>query len=489
MTTFRLASHGVSWMIGAQFVVSGGQFIYSAVTARLFTPTEFGGFAAALSLQGLLILLTTTGLPSIVLRERSLSQTDVIAVRVYAGVGGLLAASVFFLLSPAWLVLLNAPSGQQYIGLLTIALGLGPFAALESALLRREARPVADSASIILAFGVPAVVAVIAAFTTREAWVLALTTALSPIVLFAAAGTARKASYRAGGPQRHRDLLRFASTLSVQNVVFLVIGQAPGWLVSAVLGAGSLGQYSRANTLAGMPSTALSTALNRALQPHWWKLEAAEPTKRAIRDTAILAGSLSFPIFAVLAAVGSDLSVLWLGPGWESASQLVPWLAVSFGLQVPFTLLASSLEMRGIFWPVRFSQLGLATGLGIGLTAFFFTRDIRVAAMATALSQMLGLITLIGTMAKSSFLPAPTLYWALGVPFAWAIVVGGLAWLGNAGAGILGWTLLGSPELASVLCGGALGALGWASTFRWQPVSRTLAERGVSLPALMRKTV
>lgn len=489
MTTFRAASHGVGWMLGAQLVVSGGQFLYSGVTARLFTPTEFGGFAAALSLQGLLILLTTTGLPSIVLKERTLSRTDLVSVRVYAAVGGLLAATLFFFLSPLWLALLNAPSGQQYIGLLTIALALGPMAAIESALLRKEERPIADSITIIMAFVVPAAVAVIVALTVREAWAIALTTALGPLVLFSAATTARKVGHQAPGPQRHRELLGFASKLSTQNVVFLVVGQAPGWLVSAVLGAGSLGQYSRANTLAGMPSTALSTALNRAIQPHWWKLEEVETTKRAIRDTAILAGSVSFPIFAVLAAVGPDLSVLWLGPGWESASLLVPWLAISFGLQVPFTILANSLEMRGLFRPVRFAQLGLVAGLGIGFLAFFATRDVRVAAMATVLSQLVGLIVLVGTMAKSSFLASRTLYSALGLPFAWALVVGCFAVLGSKSAEALGWTILSSPETASVLSGGFLGACAWALTFRWQPASRTLTERGVPLPSMMRKSM
>lgn len=486
MTIFHVASRGAVWVLGAQLIIGVGQFLYSAVTARIFTPTEFGGFAAALSLQTLLILVTTTGLPSIILREKTLTRADVRLVRAYALAGGAIAAIAFWLVSPPWLMILKAPNGMEYVPLLTIALVLGPIASIESSMLRREGRSVADAMTFILAFAVPSAVAVLAAVTVREAWVLALVTVLNPVILGVSSALARRMRYAGIGHMRHRELLEFAWKVTVQNTVFLLIGQVPSWAVSGLLGASSLGQYSRASTLTGTPSTSLSNALNRAIQPHWRKLADETTTANAIRDTASLTANLAFPLFALLATIGPDLSVLWLGPGWEEAGELVPWLAVAFGLQVPFGMLAGSLELRGHFGPVRVAQLGLAAGLVTGLSVFVMTRDAQMAAGAAALSQATGLLALIGAMAKTSHLRAWSLLGAFGPPLVWSIGVGLVGFIGVETAHNLSWTIIGSSEFASVIAGGVLSLLVWVATFRWQPASRVLAIRGVRLPSFMR---
>jgi lipopolysaccharide exporter len=476
-------------MLAAQLFVGVGQFLYSAITARIFVPADFGAFAAALSLQGLLILITTTGLPSIVLKEDSLTRGDVKSIRLYSLVGGLTAAIAFVLLCPSWLGVLNAPAGTEFVPLLAIALIFGPIASIESAMLRREARSLADAITLIVAFSGSASIAVLVALLGHESWALALATALNPVILGIGAASARRTRYVENGRTPHRRMLRFASNVSTQNVVFLLIGQAPSWVISGMLGPSSLGQYSRASTLAGIPSTSLSTALSRAIQPYWRNLRSGEVTSLATRDAAVLTGSLAFPLFATLAIVGPDLTALWLGPGWDEARDLVPWLAVAFGLQVPFGVLASSLEMRAQFRPIRFSQLGLASGLLLGMFAFALTTDVRVAAAASALSQAAGLIALVWAMARTSYIRVWSLLCALGVPLLWAIGIGFGSWVGVETSHHYSWTIFGSSDLAAVISGCVLALLLWAGTFQWQPASKTLASRGVPLPRLLRRRV
>ncbi|WEO77986.1 oligosaccharide flippase family protein [Cryobacterium sp. SO2] len=485
-TTFDVARRGAGWTLTAQVVVGLGQIVYSGFTARIFTPAEFGGFAAALSLQGILMLLANTGLPSVVMKERELSKRDVGRVRIYGLVGGLMAAAGYLLVSPVWLVALNAPSGTEFVPLLAVALVLAPIASIESAMLRREGRPFADSMVIVAAFVVPSVAGVCVAYTWREAWALALVTALYPVTLGVGAALSRRVRYTSSGGSAQRTLLSFATTVSAQNLVFLVLGQLPGWAVSAVLGSASLGHYSRAGTLAGIPSTSLAGALSRAVQPHWRKLVDEQTTAKAIRDTAILTSSLALPMFATLVVLGPSLTTVWLGPGWEEAAQIVPWLAASYGLQVPFTVLANSLEMRGHFGPVRAAQLGLGAGLSVGLAFFLLTENVQVAAAATVLSQGCGLLALLLAMARTSFVARRRLLSAVVVPLAWAALIGVVGLGGVTAAQTLGLSIAGSSDVASVLVGGLAAALVWLATIRWQPVSRVLAERGIRLPTPLR---
>jgi lipopolysaccharide exporter len=488
MSTFLVASRGVGFMIATQVIIGVGQFVYSAVTARAFTPTEFGSFAAALSLQGLLILLTTTGLPSIVLREASLTRTDVVWIRLYALIGGSIAGLIFLVLSPYWILLLGAPGGSQFLPLLAAALVIGPLAGVESSLLRREGRPTADMTTFLLAFVVPAGVAVAVVLTVREAWAMSLVTLLYPVVLGGSSAALRRMRYMEPGSRRHGILLGFAWKVSAQNVGFLLISQASGWVLSATLGASALGAYSRAGTLAGVPGTAISTALNRAVQPHWRKLSEPESTARAIRDATLFTSNLAFPMFAILAVVGPDLAAIWLGPGWGEVGILLPWLAVAFGVQVPFGVLASSLEMRGHFSVVRLGQVGLVAGLAVGIGVFLATKDPRMAAVAAALSQVVGLLALLGAMTKTSHTKFRSLLWAVGLPAIWACGVGLFALAGIELSHDLSWRLFGNMELAATTVGVAISLAVWIGSFRWQPASQALAERGVPLPRFMKKS-
>jgi lipopolysaccharide exporter len=485
MSTFLTASRGVGWMIATQAIVGVGQFAYSAVTARIFTPAEFGSFAAALALQALLILLTTTGLPSLILRETALTKTDVAWIRFYALVGGVLAATLFLLLGPYWILLLGAPDGTQFFGLLAVALVLGPLAAVEASLLRRESRPGADSTTFLLAFTISALAAIAVALSVREAWALALVTVLNPVVLGASSALLRKTRWLEQGTSRHGRFLGFAWKVSAQNVVFLLIGQSPAWVLSATLGAAALGNYSRASTLLSTPAASLLNAINRAVQPHWRKLSEAQVISMAMRDVTVLTSNLTFSLFAVLAVLGPNLAAIWLGPGWGVVGELVPWLAIAFAVQVPFTVLVTSLEMRSRFTIVRLGQVGQVAGLLVGLGLFIFTGDAHMAAAAAALSQVTGFVMLLAAMRKSSHLTFGSLFWAAGLPALWGFGVAVVAWAGLSLSHLLSWRLLGSLILAEVAAGAALALVFWAVTFRWQPASAILSARGIRLPKIL----
>jgi lipopolysaccharide exporter len=485
MTTFQMASKGVSWMLGTQIIIGAGQFVYSAITARAFTPAEFGSCSAALGRLARRVLVTTTGLPSVVLREHSLSRTDVSWIRVYAIVGGIFAAILFILIAPLWIQLLRAPDASQFLPLLAVSLTLGPLAAVEASLLRRESRPMADAASFLLAFLLPAIVAITATVYIRQAWVLALATILAPITLGLSSALLRREKFLESGSARHASLLGFSGKVSLQNIVFLLIGSIQGWVLSATLGAAALGQYTRATTLANTPATAFSTALNRAIQPHWRKLNGESTTARAILDTTLLTSSLSFPVFALIAVVGPEFTPVWLGQGWDEVARLIPWLAAAGGLSVTFGILVTSLEMRELFHSVRMGQIGLAVGVAIGLTIFAFTKNIEAAGAGVLIAHALGLIALLSSMASSSHVSFRSLVWAATLPALWAVGVALVAFIAVSLCQVLEWKLLGNSNLMSLVTGTFAAAAFWTATFRWQPASRILQLRGVRLPRVL----
>lgn len=471
-------------------VISAGQLVYAALTARLFTPTEFGGFAAAISLMGLLALLTTTGLPSFVLKEPELGGRAVLTIRLCGLLGGILSAVVFVALVPSWLLILRAPEGHMYIALLAFSQAIGPSASIESALLRRELQPKKDALALLLSFMLASGCGALLALYIGQSWTLAVAVALQLLLLALFSRLFQTQKRVQGRPIFYRTVMEFTRKITAQNAGFFLLQRVPEWIVSALLGSSALGQFTRGTSLAQMPATALTAALNRAMQPYWRLVTRPHIADRAMNDAATLSAGIAFPIFGIVAVNAGALVYLWLGDGWEQAGALATLLTIGAGLAVPFGSLASGQEMRGNFKHVRRAQWSMAGALVIPLLLLFTTHAVWWAAAAVTISSFVGLFVMaISSATSHSGLRvrmrsrlvrrlASLALWSAGVS-----VVGLLAGLEAARLVSPAGRLTEAAMQISVA--GTVSAVAWLLTFRWHETNRVLRRRGVRLPALV----
>lgn len=479
MSTFRAALRGTSWALVAQVVTGIGQIAYSALTARLFSPNAFGELTAALSLHGLVVLCTATGLSSFILKEPHLHRSQIRAINLVVFSVALPSAAVFWVVSPIWLAWLNSPGGTVFVPLLTLATFASPIGAVQVALLRREGDGRADAAVFVVAFIVATGLATICAILVREPWTLALGMAGNPMILAVLARALRRAVYPVIHGRLTFDWLRFALRVVAQNLVFFGLGQVPTWALGANAAPATLGEFSRGNMLAHLPAFALSTALANGTQPHWRKVENNESRIRGVSEALMLGASLSFTGFAVLAALSLPLTSLWLGPGWDLAAEFARWLAIGFAMQVPTTLLANYLEVAGALSRVHGIQLANAAGLALGVAFLVVLHDFRLLLAGFVLSHLLGLVTAVFQVSAVLGTQSGRLLRQLALPLISAIGVGGVAYavahLVAVGTG--GGTALGN---AAQLCSGALAAATLVFlTRKWQPAFSILVARGV----------
>lgn len=468
--------------------MSIGQLVYAGVTARLFTPAEFGGFAAALSLMGVLALLTTTGLPSFVLKEPHLSKRAVARIRLIGAFGGVLSSAVFVSLMPYWLLILRAPEGQSFLYLLALGQALGPSSAIESALLRRELQPRRDAFTLLLSFLLSSAFSLVLAITLRESWVLGIAVALQPAILGISARFLQKEVYTSQEILDFRTVFRFTRRITAQNTGFFLLQKVPEWMVSSSLGSGALGQYVKGSSLAQMPASALSSALNRAMQPHWRLIKVPGIADRALSDAAILAAGIAFPIFGIVAANAGAIVDLWLGDGWEQAGALATFMAIGAGLAVPFASLANGQEMRGNFKHVRRAQWSMALAL-IGPLAFLLlTRELLWSAAAAAISPCVGLAVIAASSRESDIqvrVRQRRVRRLVSVA-SWSAVASVAGWaVGLEAADLVGTADRSAQAAVQILVAGAVSSIVWLLTFRWHETNRVLRRRGVRIPTLI----
>jgi len=487
MSGFRGVSRGLPWSLVAQIIMSGGQLVYAAMTARLFTPGEYGGFAAAVSLMGILSLLTTTGLPSFVLREAELGKRAVLKIRLCGLVGGILSSIAFLLLVPFWLMVLRAPEGHLYVGLLAIGQAIAPAASIESAILRRELHARNDALALLVSFVLACGFALSLALITRQSWTLAVLVVVQSVLLALLSRLFQSEKRAQGEPVVYKKIVEFTRNITAQNTGFFLLQRLPEWIMSASLGSSALGQYARGASLAQMPATALNAALNRAMQPYWRLVSKTDVADKAMNDAAILSAGVSFPAFGIVAVNAGALVDLWLGKGWEQAGALATLLAIGAGLAVPFGGLASSQEMRGNFKHVRRAQWSMAISLVIPLLFLFLTHVVWWAAAAVTISSLVGLYVMaISSTSSGNGLRVrmrSQLAWRLGSLVLWSAGVSLIGWFAGLAAAKM---VSSSGQLAvaatQVGVAGTVSLSAWLLTFRWHETNRVLRRRGVRLP-------
>jgi len=485
MSGVKAAAAGARWTIGCQIFVSAAQFVVSGITSRIFSPVDFGSFAAAVSLLGILTLMTTTGLPSYVLKESTLSTGQISRIRGIAAVVGAVTAACYLVVAPFWLDLLKAGEGDQYLWLMAAAQAVGPIGGVESALLRRELDLKRDTVTVLLSFVVSALAGLLLAVSLRQAWALGVPMAISPVVLAISARFLQRRGYPGGQRLNGKELFHFARKITSQNVGFMLLQQTPGWVVSSVLGAGALGQFTKGVALAQMPATALTSIQSRIAQPHWRNAGSRRSFQDAVCDAAVLSSGVAFPAFAILSANGPFVINVWLGPGWALAGTMASTLAIGFALSIPFTLIAGSLEMRGEFRPARLAQWLMAGAMVPCVVALFLTRDVLWAGWMMLLSQITALVSLICVTKWENSNTVRRLMRGLVTGCFWAAAIGGS---GLGVAMMLGDGAEDSFRADATHLGVAVvvSTVVWAGTFRWHAVSGVLTRRGFILPSFFR---
>jgi lipopolysaccharide exporter len=475
MSRGKAAVRGGFWQLSAQILMAVAQFAYGAVTARILSPADFGSFSAALSLYGLLAVLTTTGFPSYVLSVTTLSRADIRRVRLLCGAASVVATCAFLLICPLWVSLLNTPRGTEFVWIIAFAQLIGPSAVLESALLRRENRPRADASVLLSSFLLATGISAALLAYLQNVWLLALNVALTQVLLGVFSLVVRNHSSGGGiSVTSTRSVLHFVRRVSTQNTTFVILTQVPNWSVGAFGGATSLGQFSRATSLTSLPATALQSAFIRTLQPHWRDLPEPRAYVGALQRSVVLTMGLVAMVFGTIAGLGGYLSTLWLGPGWEQVGSLVPWLAGAAGMQVVFALAANSAEMRSEFNLVRRAQVAFFVGLLPALALMVHFDSLVLAGLALLTSQLAALVTLLIGIARSS---GPSWSYLLAPVGAHAVIwvlIGGLARLGAWVADERQWVLGGSSDAASVVLGCLAAAVGAAVVLLTVPSFRSV---------------
>lgn len=401
-----------------------------AVLARLLTPSEFGLFAAAVTVIEFARPLSTLSMDHAIVQSKTLGRGSA-ALASWLALGLSACVAAFIGLEARLVRLLyDDPGVPRVLASLALSLPLGAAASLLMASLRRRLAFRELSILVVVSTVLSSLASVVAAFAGLGIWALVVGyyTDLALRGCFAWM-LARPRLQRPHLGQDVRGLLRFGvgSALSLSLNFWALQGDYV--VVGSALGPKPLGLYSRAYQLISTVPGMLNQLHQMVLFPAFSRAQSDRAyLERALRVGTEATAALTLPLSAWGLVLGPQIISVLLGPGWEQA--VLPFQILSLGLyfRSAYSLSASIVFATGhVFW---LSACQAAYGILVVGGALFAARwGIPGVAVAVLGALFIFYVFLYALAARISGAPASS-FWrvhvrpmgVLGIVFATALL-------------------------------------------------------------------
>jgi len=303
-----------------------------AILARLITPTEFGVFAAAVTVIEFARPLGALSMDHALVQSKNLSTGSVAFASMVALGLSMSVAAVIALNANTVLLLYDDPAVPVVLIALALSGPLATTSGLLLAVLRRRLAFRALSIVVLLSSATASLASVAVAVAGWGVWALVAGyyTDLALRGVFAFFLVRPRFARPRAGAETH-GLLRFGvgSTLSQMLNFWALHGDYV--VIGSVLGPKPLGYYSRAYQLISTVPGMLGRVHNMVLFPAFSRAQG----DRSYLEKALLVGTeataaLTLPLCAWGVVLGPEIIYVLLGPGWEAT--VVPFQVLALGV-------------------------------------------------------------------------------------------------------------------------------------------------------------
>src|SRR5665647_3263349 len=293
--------HGTKWTYLSTVVSFVMQLVLTAILARLLAPAAFGLIAMAWLVLRFGQYFAQMGIGQAIVQRQEISRAHIAAGFWSSVAVGAVFSLAVWVAAPLASVLFESPQLVPVLRAMGLTFALSGTSAAAGALLRRQMRfrgmAIADMAAYAAGYGV---VGVTLALSGWGVWSLvAASLGQAAVVTVAYNALARPSVVPVLNWRPYRDLLGFGSLVSVISFLEFVNANLDTLAVGRIAGPTSLGYYSRALSLTGLPLVYMGTSLSRVLFPSFSKIQA---------ETARL-GRAYLSVITVFAGVGLPIAL------------------------------------------------------------------------------------------------------------------------------------------------------------------------------------
>jgi PST family polysaccharide transporter len=361
----RNALRGVAWNWAGSALLIVAQICSTAATARLVSPSQFGQYAAALAASGFAGYFTLSGLGPGIQRRTRLGERTAGTAMTLSLVASMLVAILIWAGASLWSRLWGIPDATWVIRVIALTVLFTSASIVPIALLRRgfRFRTAAAVETGALVIGLATGVALAARLHSAMALAIGQATG-GAVQVLAAVVLARGQLALEVDRADARELLRFSTQVSGLNLFLYFDYAAPSWFAARTFGAATLGVYSRASLIVGLPSEYALTSVYKVIYPVYGRVREDPARTRVLIDEALtLTTGLIWPFLGLVAGAAPVIVAVLLGGRWGDAPPLVSLFALIACAWVPCGVLTNAAEAQGWMRIIATRQVALFGGI------------------------------------------------------------------------------------------------------------------------------
>lgn len=338
------AARAVGWSALSTIALRLGGVVVGIVLARLLTPEQFGIFAIALTVQGVLMAVADLGLSADLIRSDDPERIAPTVATLGLVSGGVLAA-LTALSSGVLAESLGASDAALTIAIMSATLLLGGISVVPYAMLLRRFQQRELFLIGVVDFVVSTTVTLCLVLSGWGVVGLAIgrvaAQLISTILQFVAA---RVRPRFAIDRSVVRPVLAFGLPIAGANFLSWALLNADNIILARTAGVTALGFYVLAFNISNWPMSVLSQVVRSIALPYFSR---SETRGRNLAPVVALAWAGALPAGVALAVLSTPLITLLYGERWQTSAAVLAVLGVYGSLRVLFDCFAGYLYANG----------------------------------------------------------------------------------------------------------------------------------------------
>lgn len=318
---------GVAWTSVDQVANLGLSFIIGVILARILSPSDYGLLAMIAVFNAIAMAFLDSGFGNALIRKPDLTENDNSTAFYFNIIAGIIMFGVIWLISPFVAAFYEKPILTQLLRVEGIILIMSSFKIVQNTQLSRalnfKAKTIINVSSNILS-GLVAIIAANKGFGVWSLVVQHITSGIVQLVLlwlispWRPKGKWDKTSFK--------YLWGYGSKLLASGLLDTVYRNIYPIIIGKLFSAADLGQYTRAQGYAQLPSQGITSVIQQVTFPVLSQIQEDETRlgdsyRRMLRFTAFLV----FPVLVGMAVLAYPLVVVLVTDKW---AQCVPYLQI-----------------------------------------------------------------------------------------------------------------------------------------------------------------
>lgn len=320
---------GAAWMIGFKFIQRGLSIASTIILARLLIPADFGLVAMAMSVVGMLELLSAFSFDIVLVQRQVIQRHHYDTAWTYNVITGAVIAALLLALAGPAAGYYDEPRLSDVISWLAAGALLHGFENIGVVRFQRELEFNKEFAFMLSRRAASFLLTIPLAFVMRSYWALVVGMLGGRVISLVASYLMSEYRPRISFAAT-RELFGFSAWLLLNNYANFFVLRTSDFVIGRLSGAASLGLYNISNEISNLFTTELAAPINRAVFAGYSKLASdAAALRNAYLSVIGIIGLATVPAGVGVAAIAEPLVLVLLGDTWVDAVPLIQVLSLA----------------------------------------------------------------------------------------------------------------------------------------------------------------